>query len=321
MISVDHSLCLPMILCIGLLAAGTSAQVAATTPKKPVLPPAPEGVIIQQDVAYLAPDRAEKLDLYLPANPPKGKRFPAVVMIHGGGWAGGDKAEWRSFNVCTTLVKAGYVCVSINYMMDAGKRWPTNLYDCKNAVRWLRVNAEKYGVDADHIGVIGGSAGGHLSLMVGYTSRVPRLEPASPYPGVSDKVDCVVDMYGITNLLTRRKTDEQGNPVGPTITWEALLTTKPNEDPETWKLASPINHVSKSTPPTLILQGLSDTTVDRDQSKELAKKLEECGVEHQLVLLEGVGHTFDLLSWNHKPLPMDVSALVVSFFDKHLKRN
>lgn len=305
-----------------LLAVSASAALteAMRPPRRPVLPPAPEGVVIQQDVLYLATDRAEKLDLYLPADRPKGARSPAVVMIHGGGWAGGDKAEGRSFNVCTTLAKAGYICASVNYMMDAGKRWPTNLYDCKNAVRFLRVNAEKYQVDADHIGVIGGSAGGHLALMVAYTNRVPILEPASPYPLVSDEVSCVVDMYGITNLLTRRKTDDQGNPVGPPITWEALLATKPDEDPKTWKLASPINHVSKSTPPTLILQGIIDTTVDRDQSKELARKLEENGLEHQLILLENVGHTFDLQSWAKKPLPCDLRPIVIAFFDKHLKQ-
>ena len=300
-----------------LLASTVAAQDA---PKpKPVLPPAPEGVIIQQDVPYLAPGREEKLDLYLPANRPKNVRSPAVVMIHGGGWVGGDKAEWRAFNICTTLALEGYVCVSINYTLERGKCWPADLYDCKNAVRWLRVNADKYQVDADHIGVIGGSAGGHLALMVAYTSRVPRLEPASPYPLVSDKVQCVVNMYGITNLLTRQKTDEQGNPTGVTYATQALLTKTRDEDPEGWKLASPVYHISKSTPPTLILHGKIDSTVDYEQALELDKKLTECGVEHQLVMIEGVGHTFDLQGWAKKPLPYDLRPVVISFFDKHLK--
>ena len=274
------------ILLAALILIPLPALQAADVPT-PVLPPAPEGVIIRQNVQYLAPDRQEKLDLYLPASRPKDARSPAVVMIHGGGWTGGDKAEYRSFNVCTTLALAGYVCASINYTLSPSNRWPLDLYDCKNAVRFLRVNADKYGVDADHIGVIGGSAGGHLALMVAYTSRVPRLESASPYPLVSDRVQCVVDMYGITDLLTRQKTDDQGKPSGQVFPSQALLTRTRDEDPDGWKFASPVYHISKSSPPTLILHGLADTTVDYEQAKELDRKLAEHGVEHQLILIDG----------------------------------
>lgn len=297
-----------------------SAVVAQDAPKKPVLPPAPEGVVIHQDVQYLAPDRTEKLDLYLPANRPKDVRSPAIVFIHGGGWVGGDKAEGRAFNHCTTFARSGYVCVSVNYTLERGKCWPTNVRDCKNAVRWLRVNADKYQVDAEHIGVIGGSAGGHLALMVAYTSRVPFLEPASPYPGISDRVSCVVDLYGITNLLTRQRTDEHGNPTGTTFTSQALMTKTRDEDPAAWKLSSPVYHVRKDSPPTLILHGLADATVDYEQAKELDRKLEGFGVERELILLENVGHTFDLQTWAKKPLPIDLRPVVTAFFDRHLKK-
>lgn len=306
------------VLMLGILMLIASSAPSLTTTPKLVLPPAPEGVLIQQDVPYLDAERLEKLDLYLPADRPKDARSPAVVMIHGGGWTGGDKAEGRSFNICTTLAKAGYVCISINYILTRGECWPTDVRDCKNAVRFLRANAEKYGVDVDHIGVIGGSAGGHLALMVAYTNKVPFLEPASPYPGVSDRVNCVVDMYGITNLLTRRKTDEKGNPTGALITSSGLLPMSREEVTDTWKLASPVYHISKATPPTLILQGDADTTVDRDQSVELANKLRVCGVEHDLVLIPGIGHTFDLQTWARKPLPQDLRPVVTKFFDKHL---
>ncbi|MBP6965367.1 MAG: alpha/beta hydrolase [Armatimonadetes bacterium] len=307
--------------CLLLLTAlALGVQAASIPPPKPVLPPAPEGVIIRQDVSYLAPGREEKLDLYLPADRAKDIRSPAIVFIHGGGWVGGDKAEGRAFNNCTAFAQAGYVAVSINYTLERGKCWPTNLRDCKNAVRWLRVNADKYQIDAGHIGVIGGSAGGHLALMVAYTSHVPFLKPASPYPLVSDEVQCVVDLYGITNLLTRQKPDDNGTPTGITYTTQALMKRTRDEDPDAWKLGSPVYHVSKmNCPPTLILHGTADATVDRDQATELAKKLEEHGVEHQLIMIEGVGHTFDLQTWAKKPLPYDLRPIVVGFFDKHLK--
>jgi acetyl esterase/lipase len=301
---------------LALFAACAFAGAAATT--KPALPPAPQGVLIDQDIAYLAPDRKEKLDLYLPAHRDELKPLPAVVMIHGGGWTGGDKAEPRSFNVATTLAAAGYVCASINYKLD-GERWPTNLFDCKNAVRFLRRNAQKYQIDPKRIGVIGGSAGGHLALMVAYTSDVPELEPPSPYHDESDAVGAVVNLYGITNVAARRKIDSDGSAIGPPINKSALLTKLYDEDPALWRLASPVSHVSPKSPPTLIVHGTKDTTVNREQASELAEKLKAAGVEHRLIIFEGIGHTFDLKSWNRKPLPQDLRPIVIDFFDRHLK--
>src|SRR4051812_4941725 len=242
-------------------------------------PAAPPGVVIERDVAYLPPDRAEKLDLYLPATRPAGTRSPAVVIIHGGGWTGGDKAAEREFNIGTTLAKAGYVCASVEYRKDAGKRWPTNLYDCKTAVRFLRHNAAKYGVDVHHVGVIGGSAGGHLALMVAYTAGMKGLTPDGPYAGESDAVQACVDLYGPADLLTIK--DKDGQPRAPV----ALFAGGRDAAAEMWKLASPVTHVRKDVPPTLILHGTADTTVDLSQSEELAGKLKAAGADHQLMVL------------------------------------
>jgi acetyl esterase/lipase len=84
-----------------------------TASQPSALPPVPEGVLLQRDVAYLAADRKEMLDLYLPANRSGAARSPAVVIIHGGGWTGGTKSANREFNIGTTLAKAGYVCASV----------------------------------------------------------------------------------------------------------------------------------------------------------------------------------------------------------------
>ena len=301
--------------CLIAQAAPAPGRRAATT--RP-LPPAPEGVVIDQDVAFLEPDRKDRLDLYLPADRDPSKRLPAIVTIHGGGWVGGDKTGAREFQIGTTLVKAGYVVASVNYRLDP-PRWPGNLHDCKNAVRFLRANAAKYGIDPDRIGVIGGSAGGHLALMVAYTTDVPGLEPGAPYPGVSSNVSAVVDLYGITNVLTRRKTDDEGNPLAGSSKQTALFTTTADEDPALWRRASPVSHVQKDSPPTLILHGTKDTTVDRDQATELAAKLKEAGAVHEIMMIEGVGHTFDLETWRKQPLPRDLRPVVIDFFDRHVK--
>lgn len=277
-----------------------------------------EGVAIERDVTYLAVDRKEKLDLYLPTKRDGKVRSPAVVIIHGGGWTGGDKAQAREFKIGTTLALAGYVCASVEYKKDGNDRWPTNLKDCKNAVRFLRANAGKYQVDEKNIGVLGGSAGGHLALMVAYTTGVPELSSEATYPGISDAVKACVDLYGITDLMTRQGTETDGTPNGK-LRDAGLFPDKRGENEAKWRLASPVNHVSKMSPPTLILHGMADTTVDREQSVQLATTLADLGVEHELKLIPGIGHTFELEQWQRKPLPEDLRPLVVKFFDRHLK--
>jgi acetyl esterase/lipase len=273
----------------------------------------PAGVVLEKDLTYLAPGREEKLDLYQPAGRAPEVRSPAVVIIHGGGWIQGDKAAEREFITATTLAKAGYVCISIEYWKKEKGRWPTNLQDCKNAVRWLRVNAARLQIDPEKIGVIGGSAGGHLALMVAYTAGHADLDPGPLYPGVSDQVFACVNMYGISNLLTRQGTDASGKPNGK-LSDTRLLKESRDAAPEKWKAASPVSYIQKSTPPTLTLHGSNDTTVDRDQSAELDRKLIAAGAESKLIMVEGANH-----AWPLKTSKFDYTGEVVGFFDRHLK--
>ena len=274
---------------------------------------APEGVGIERDITYLAPGRKEKLDLYQPLSRSPEDRSPAVVIIHGGGWVGGDKGADREFVTGTTLAKAGYVCVSIEYWKQADKRWPTNLQDCKNAVRWLRVNSGRLKIDPARIGVIGGSAGGHLALMVAYTAGNAELDPKPLYPGVSDAVCACVNMYGISNLLTRQGTDDSGKPDGK-LMGSQLFPESREDAPDKWKLASPVSHIRKDCPPTLTLHGTGDTTVDRDQSKELDAALRAAGVESKLIMVDGANH-----AWPLKTSKFDHTMDVLGFFDRHLR--
>ena len=273
---------------------------------------APAGVTIKRDVTFLAPDREEKLDLYRPENNDAKEPMPAVVIIHGGGWVKGDKGKEREFVTGTTLAKAGYVAISINYETRKGKRWPGNLRDCKNGVRWLRQNAKELNVDSSRIGVIGGSAGGHLALMVAYTGDLPKFSDDDLYPGISDRVSACVDMYGITNLLTRRVTDKEGKPTEE-LKSHRLFSKDREQAPAMWRNASPINYVSKNSPPTLIFHGTRDTTVDRDQSRELFAALQKAGVPSKLEMIEGARH-----AWPLKTDDFDYRSEMVDFFNQHL---
>lgn len=275
-----------------------------------------DGVIYRRNVSYLGPKRAEKLDVCLPAKRNAEKRSPVIVMIHGGGWIGGLKDASREVQAGVAFARAGYVTVSVEYFKKRGESWPRNLLDCKNAVRWVRKNADDLQVDVNRIGVMGGSAGGHLALMTAYTTDVPELEPEDLYPGVSDRVGAVVDLYGITNLLTRQQTSKSGEPNGQPKSAGGLFTDSREAAPEKWKLASPVTHVTSSTPPTLIIQGSQDTTVDRDQSYELARRLKQAGVKHELHIIPGAGHAFMLNDLRrHKE---DLRPRVIRFFNENL---
>lgn len=273
---------------------------------------------VEQDIGYLGPDREEKADLYAPVPKHPYERFPGVVIIHGGGWVGGDKGRDREINIGTNLAKAGYVCLSINYQLGDGA-WPGNLHDCKKAVQYLRQQADALQVDAGFIGAIGGSAGGHLASMLGVTGPDAGLEPEGPLSGFSSRVQAVVDMYGVANIGARREMDDLGNPTGPAKGGNAAKVI--GEDPQLWDFASPVHHLGKDDPPFLVLHGTADTTVDRDQSIEFAAKLKAAGVPCELRLIEGIGHTFDLQSWRKKPLPDDLRPVVIGFFDRHLKHS
>src|SRR4051812_33708215 len=107
-------------------ASTAAAPTSRTSSTRPKLPPAPPGLSIRQDVAYLSAERSETLDLYLPSARDPAPPPPAIVIIHGGGWIGGDKGAGREFKTATTFVDHGYVCVSVNYLLGKGS-WPTNL--------------------------------------------------------------------------------------------------------------------------------------------------------------------------------------------------
>jgi len=272
-------------------------------------------VKLVENVAYLEPGRKEKLDLYLPELAPNAPPVPGFVWIHGGGFIGGRKGEPRAHNVCGILAKAGYVCVSIDYRLGKGG-WPTNLFDSKNAVRFLRVHAAEYHVDPARIAVFGGSAGAYLAQMVGFTAGEPDLEPSAPYPGVSSAVSVVGDFYGSSDNLTRQQPSKTGALTGVLMDNKdraALFSLPPDASREAWLKVSPISHVRPSSPPVLIVHGLADVLSDYAQALELAQVLSANNVPHELIMLENVGHQFDLTTWNKKPMRRDLTPAVLDF--------
>lgn len=282
---------------------------------------------VMSDVAYLPPERDEKLDLYVPNGRAAGAKSPAIVWVHGGGWMRGDKAEASAKEICTTLANAGYVTASINYRIGANS-WPQNVRDVKNAVRFLRSKAADYGIDPERIAIGGGSAGAHLALMVAFTAGRVEFDPpryvAQPYDGVSSAVTCVLDLYGPTALAVREAVDADGKPLGkrrqPANSMEAFGATVSYSGGtvEFFVAASPVTYVNPKSPPVLILQGTRDSEVDPNQPKTLAAVLTQHHVAHQIKFIEGAGHGFDFEAWRGQPLAEDLRPTVLAFLAKHL---
>ena len=239
------------------------------------MPPTP--VFRLSDVPFLGAGRKEKLDLYFPSGDFRSNR-PAVVFIHGGGFTGGDKAEYRSASVSADLCRAGYVVVSCNYVLgpkDKPGVWPQNIADCRNAVRWVRAHAKELGVNPDKIAVAGGSAGGYLALMVGLSDDKtgPGGDPTAKH---SAKVSAVIDMYGVVSFAKRGKGEVPG--------------TSPAEQ----AAYLPESQCDAQDPAVLILHGTADTTVDIAQSDDMAKALRAAKTPFEYIAVEGAPHTFDL---------------------------
>lgn len=277
---------------------------------------------VANDVPYLGDGRPEKLDLYLPrVEGEEAKTLRGgVVWIHGGGWYAGCKTDAREVSVSSALASQGFVVASIDYLLASAERpaWPQALFDCKNAVRFLRANAQKFRIAPRNIAVGGGSAGAHLALMVGYTNDHPDWEPAtSPYPHASSRVEAVLNFYGVTNLLTWCPTNPDGTPflfAGSEV--QTLFTGVHREaGAEIWQAASPVAHVRRGLPPTFITHGKMDKEVTWQQSLELADALRRAGAVYQMEILENAGHTFTLTHWAGQPLEKDLTPLVVGFLN------
>ena len=276
----------------------------------------PDGVKLERDISYIPNgDEAQRLDIYLPEKASE-KPLPLVVHIHGGGWKGGSKFP------CTLapMVNRGYVVASIEYRFSQKALFPAQIQDCQAAIRWLRANAKTYNIDTEHVGVVGGSAGGHLSALVATAGGKDAFPKIGGNDDQSDRVQCVIDIFGPTNFATVIEQAENDKNVRnifkfntPGDPYSSLIGVALNEDKAKTDAVSPVTYVSEDNPPTLILHGTHDTLVPYAQSEELAAALKANGVPVWLQTLPGSG-----LGGGGFGKPQIV-LLMQNFFDKYLK--
>ena len=264
----------------------------------------PRKVATENDLVYTKAGETElKLDLARPADG-EGP-FPAVLVIHGGGWRGGRKEDLRG--VLPGFAQRGYVAISPQYRFCPKDTFPAQVHDVKAAVRWIKTHATEYRIDPAHIGAIGFSAGAHLSMMLGVTGPDDGLEGPAPSAAPSTKIQAVVNYFGPTDL---------GAEDIPEVTRPILkdfLGADPRENAELAKKASPLTYVSKDDAPILTFQGTKDPLVPDTQACALAKAMTATGLAGRVELLIGAGH-----GWGGADLDRTKSETFL-FFDKYLK--
>ncbi|MFT5470356.1 MAG: arylsulfatase A [Verrucomicrobiales bacterium] len=250
-------------------------------------------------------ERSLQLDLYRPKSA-KGKTLPAIVCIHGGGWANGNRAGHA--NMAKSLAARGYVAVTISYRLSGEKPFPAAIHDCKAAVRWLRANAEKYGVDSEKIGAAGLSAGGHLVALLATSAGVPELEGEGGNPDQSSAIQAAVPMGAQSHLLSERNRKVSAEKE----IWKAFLSGSQEEQPARYRLASPLVHLDAEDPPVAFLSGeFDDPSTHADAFRA---KMKELGIDSGYTPIDGGPHGF-IGGQNWFDQGIEITA---AFFKKHL---
>ena len=235
------------------------------------------------------------LDLYVPTNLTVKK--PVVIWLHGGGFELGNGhrdwtwADWTK--VLDELAGRGYVVAAIDYRLDLEAKYPAPIEDMKDAIRFLRKNADLYGIDSDRFVAWGLSAGGYLSQMAGTSCHVDALNGGTGEKRISTCVQGVVDWFAPTDMMLELSKANPGV-VKDMVRMDKLFYNCPDSgcSQAVLRAASPVTYVSNDTPPFLIMQGGADPLVDASQSQRLYDVLTAHGVKATLHILPGLGHGF-----------------------------
>ena len=269
-----------------------------------------------EDVIYGQKDgMGLSLDVLTPEKNAKGL---GIVLVSSGSWKSSksnlpaDEERKRKDHWVQGLLKGGYTLFVVRHGSAPRYFVPEMIEDVRRAVRFVRLNAKKYNVDPDHLGITSGSSGGHLSLMVALTGDDGKPDAKDPLERISSRIQAVVAWFPPTDIINW----------GADNGYKLMATIQPTLFPQIFgkitdletqiKAISPIYYLTKDDPPLLLIHGDADKTVPVQQSKILKAKYDELGLPVELVIKEGGGHTY----W---PGIMDNYPVVWTWFDRYLK--
>lgn len=242
-----------------------------------------------RNIPYVANGhQLQNFDLYIPKNAKK--PMPVLLWIHGGAWEGGLK-KWID---PAYLLNSGYAIASIDYRFSNTAIFPAQVQDCNEAIYFIWKNAEKYNLDRTKFIIGGGSAGGHLSSLIGLSAN---NKMADFYNGIAKSKDikfkAILDFYGPAdlNVVHGKATTMDYDSENSALT--RLLGFATLDRPDIAKKASPVTYIDKNDPPILILHGDADDIVPFWESRQFHSWLKLAGVKTELIKLAGAGHGGD----------------------------
>ena len=251
------------------------------------------------------------------------KPHPAIVYVNGGGFINANKDDYMQ--QWLDLAEHGYVVASITYRVAPTSTFPAPLEDVKAAVRYLRANAAKFNIDAEHIGIFGGSAGGYLAAMAGTTNGVKAFDKGDNLQYSSD-VQAVVDVYGVSDITkigadySEAVQEKHRSAAATEALWVNGSPVFGGKDggipanPEGAKAANPLTYISKKTAPFLLMHGDADVLVSPSQTEILREALAAHNIEATRYLVKNAAHGGPY--W----VQPEIMNIVIDFYDKHLKK-
>ncbi|RKD90326.1 alpha/beta hydrolase [Mangrovibacterium diazotrophicum] len=277
----------------------------------PVEDSVPKGVVAERNIVYTTlpdtrfGDRDLHLDLFRPESPGK---YPALIMVHGGGWRAGNKS--LQVPMAEMIAEKGYVTIAVEYQLSLEAKYPAAVHNIKAAIRWMRAHAEEYSIDPDRIAISGCSAGGHLAALVGMTNGIERFEGEMGNNGYSSDVQAIVDIDGVINFMAPKSLNLERSSDSPDIEW---LGGSFVEVPGIWREASSGYWVNENSVPILFLtSGFPRFTAGKD---ELIGTYQEFGIYHEAYQFKVDVHPF----WLFHPWADMAVNYMVDFLNKTLK--
>lgn len=259
-----------------------------------------ENVQEEKDLVYKKIDsRALHLDAFYKSS---SKALPAVVLIHGGGWKSGNKNQMHL--MAQEIASKGYSCFSVEYRLSPEAKYPSAIFDVKNAIKYIKKNANKFNVNPNKIAVLGCSSGGQIAALVGTTNNNSAFEDGNGL-NQNSNVQAIVDIDGI--LAFKHPESEEGKVAS---LW---LGATYEEKPDVWKQASALTHVNKNTPPILFIN--SDMPRFHAGRDDMIAVLNQYKIHNEVKNIHNSPHSF----WFFDPWFNPMIDYTVQFLDKTLK--
>ncbi|TKC00499.1 alpha/beta hydrolase [Pedobacter cryophilus] len=247
-------------------------------------------------------DRALHLDIIYPKKKIK-NGYPAVILIHGGGWRSGDRSQ--TIAIAKKIAESGYVTVAVEYRLSLEAAYPAGLQDVRSAIRWMRENAKKYRINSNKIAAMGFSSGGQMAALLGTTNGDKKYDGPTADSKIAGDIQAVIDVDGV---LAFHHPESSESVVAAQWLGGTYL-----DKPEIWNEASALSHVDKNSVPIIFIN--SSTPRFHGGRDDMVKKLNSFNIYSEIHEFPNTPHPF----WFFNPWFSPTVNYTIKFLDRVFK--